>query len=190
MSIIDKFLQDRSMQIVVVTRDGEDEIICPGDEWMDLRRTPCGYTYAHEKRECVVALLVRNSSDGRTILGRFEEVPPHKDGLKLVSLSGTIEEGECPEAAVIREIAEEAGYHIKPEALLPLGHVFPSKGGSIKVYLYAVDVGNVPQGVAKGDGTVHEEMAYTDWVAVEDVLHSTDPVLVTLAARYLGIYRG
>ena len=76
MNIIDRFLQEKGMSIIVVTKDGDDEIICPGDEWMDLRRTPCGYTFAHEKRECVAALVTRNSKDGHTILGRYEEVPP------------------------------------------------------------------------------------------------------------------
>jgi 8-oxo-dGTP diphosphatase len=51
---------------------------------------------------------------------------------KIVGLGGHVESGESPAQAAAREVKEEAGIHVSPEALLDVAHVtfrFPVRPG-------------------------------------------------------------
>lgn len=75
-----------------------------------------------------LCLLTRTGGDGepQVLLGH------KKTGLgtgKIVGLGGHVEDGESPAEAAAREVKEEAGLHVAPEALDEVAHVtflFPS----------------------------------------------------------------
>jgi 8-oxo-dGTP diphosphatase len=69
-----------------------------------------------------LCLLTRTGDDGQrqVLLGH------KKTGLgtgKIVGLGGHVEPGESPAEAAAREVKEEAGLHVAPEALLQVAHV-------------------------------------------------------------------
>ena len=69
-----------------------------------------------------LCLLTRTGGDGRrqVLLGH------KKTGLgtgKIVGLGGHVEPGESPAEAAAREVKEEAGLHVAPEALVEVAHV-------------------------------------------------------------------
>ncbi len=202
MSTLDKFEERRKGQIVVIVPIGEvqDEVMC-GDEWLQLRKTPDGYTYAHEIRchgQIVGVLVFRTDDEHKPILGRYERNPALRDmsvpmdyyniPVDLASITGGVEEGQCPCETAIMEIGEEAGYFVKEEQLIDLGTVRPSKGMDTTVHLFAVDVTGMEQGEAKGDSSQGEEDAHTGWISIDDAVACRDPLMATMIARYYGIY--
>ena len=69
-----------------------------------------------------LCLLTRTGGDGQrqVLLGH------KKTGLgtgKIVGLGGHVEPGESPAEAAAREVKEEAGLHVAPEALVEVAHV-------------------------------------------------------------------
>lgn len=80
------------------------------------------------------------------------------------AVAGSLEPGDIGEAAIRNraslELAEEAGYSVASDYLIPLGSGFyPSHGQSTeKIYLYAADVSNAETCVPEGDGSVNEEL--------------------------------
>jgi 8-oxo-dGTP pyrophosphatase MutT (NUDIX family) len=84
------------------------------------------------------------------------------------SLTGGIEDGSTPLETAVKELMEESGYSVDASELIDLGWMYPSKQGSDKVYLYAVDLEGKVAGQIKGDGTKGEEGAYCEWVSEEE----------------------
>lgn len=153
------------------------------NKWMAVKETDDDYTYIQDQSGKFVAVL---GIAGNKIVGRFEEVPPHKDGIKLVSLTGGIEDGEKPADAVLRELKEESGISVKKDKLIDLGTIRPSKGTNSTGYLYAVEVKEKKGKFSgKGDGTEHEKKAYCKFVPLKEALNSKDSILITMVARYV-----
>ncbi len=203
MSTLDKFEKQRKGQLVIIVPIGEvqDEVMC-GDEWLQLRKSPDGYTYAHEIRchgQIVSVLVFRTDTEETPILGRYERNPAHRDmshpmdyyaiPLELSSITGGVEEGQCPCETAIMETEEEAGYRITEDQLIELGTVRPSKGMDTTVHMFAVDVTGMEQGEAKGDGSQGEEEAHTNWISIDDAVACKDALMATMIARYYGISR-
>jgi ADP-ribose pyrophosphatase len=73
------------------------------------------------------------------LVGRRRDDPSTTDGWILETVAGMVDPGETPEAAVIRETREEAGYHIHHPKLI--GQFFSSPGGtSERIFLYFAEV--------------------------------------------------
>jgi 8-oxo-dGTP diphosphatase len=69
-----------------------------------------------------LCLLTRIDGDG----GRQVLLGYKKTGLgtgKIVGLGGHVEDGESPAEAAAREVKEESGIHVAPDALLEVAHV-------------------------------------------------------------------
>ncbi len=147
-------------------------------KWFDIRKTADGWQYIHEPPGVVVLGV-----DGSKVLGRYEFVPPHGPQIRLVALSGTIEEGERPEQTAIRELFEESGYTAFQDDLQALGVLRPTKGSDYLVHGYSVDLHGRDVTESPGDGTDHEAMSYCRWIEVAEAVNSDDPVLIALLVR-------
>ena len=205
MSTIDKHLRRRGQLLLVVTEEPamqEDEVI-GGDEWLQLRKSPDGYTYAHEVRcqGTIVAVLVfRTDDENAPILGRYERNPAHRDmeapdfdyealPFELASITGGLEPDQCPVETAVMEVQEEGGYLVDKEKMIDLGIVRPSKGMDTTMYLFAVDVTGMQQGDITGDGSEGEQGAYAEWISVGEAVSCKDPMMATMIARHFGVPR-
>jgi len=124
-----------------------------------------GWTFIDESDMvvCLIYLIEENK-----FLLRMEYIPPFKfkdsDDYFLTSVGGTIEGGETPERALLREIEEEAGIVIRPdfniEFLKPL---FVCKSSSAKYHpsIVTLTERDYHEVVAKGDGSKYEKMSKT-----------------------------
>lgn len=97
---------------------------------------------------------------------RHEYIPTfkYKDGqdYHLTLVGGTIEKGETPEKALIREIEEEAGIVIRPDFKLEMMKpLYLMKGSSCQVHpaLVVLNENDYHEILAKGDGSKVEKMS-------------------------------
>lgn len=101
-----------------------------------------------ERGDSVAALLLDLDAESvvlveqfkvATLIGRRRDEPKSTDGWILETIAGTVDAGETPEAAVIRETEEETGYEIRRPKLV--SQFFSSPGGtSERVFLYFAEV--------------------------------------------------
>lgn len=113
-----------------------EEVIYKGKKFVLVRRTrnvggraAWGEYLIHPGAVAVLALI-----DGKAIL--VKQYRPALGAWTLEIPAGTLEPGESPEEAAIREMVEETGY--KPTSLTPLIEFYPTPGVSneyIRVYL-------------------------------------------------------
>jgi ADP-ribose pyrophosphatase len=118
-----------------------------------------------ERGDSVAALLLNSDRNAvvlveqfkvPTILGRQRDEPSTVDGWILETIAGMIDDNETPEAAVIRETSEEAGYQIRNPKLI--SQFFSSPGGtSERIFLYFAEVHDSDL-VAKGGGIDDEDV--------------------------------
>lgn len=147
-----------------------------------------GYVYSHESRcnGAIVAVLGyrRVGKDAWEYLVRKEECPPWGSEQVLCSLTGGMdEEGENPVDCAARELKEEGGYDVPSESLIDLGTCRGTKSSDTVYHLFAVDLEEVDQGEAEGDGTAQEEDATVKWVYSKELAKSPDPLLSILYMR-------
>ncbi len=159
-----------------------------GDEWIELRRTDCGYTYMHETR-CdgqLVAIMAFTKDNNYVdkILGRFEWVPAHDDGTQLVSITGGVEDND-PVKTALMELEEEAGIIAEEKDLIKLGEVKSSKAADTTVHLFGIDMTGKEDSMVEpqGDGSDGEKGCYVDWVNTIDIINAKDPLLHALYMR-------
>ncbi|EJW13915.1 NUDIX domain-containing protein [Paenibacillus alvei] len=97
---------------------------------------------------------------------------------------GMDKESETPRQCAVRELLEEAGYIADETQMIPLGKVRTSKLNTTEMYLFAVDVTDLPYEEPKGDGTANEANAYCQWVSERDAIGYEDPVIHTSMLRF------
>ncbi|MEU1761173.1 NUDIX domain-containing protein [Micromonospora sp. NPDC005652] len=161
------------------------------NEWLALRavvdpeRGISGYVYSHELRcqgRIVAVLPFADSAEGRRYLIRREVTPCWSLEPELSAITGGYEGGDIADDAV-RELAEEAGYAITRDELIPLGDSYASKSSDTVYTLYAVDVTSKEQGVAAGDGSRLEAEGSTVWLDRTRVAQVLDPQVSTMVLR-------
>ena len=175
------------------------------DQWLSLMQTEDGYTYAHmsraEKGQLVACLVYKKDDTGKVthFLGRYENTPPHNDGLTLSSITGGVDEGQWHLPAILIELVEEAGIpedivygdvqdalkddvH-RMERLEYLGHCFVSKQEDTMAHLYAFDATGLELNKATSDGSKGEEDAYCQWEEPHVVLGCKCPLVSCMAVR-------
>jgi len=163
------------------------------DDYIEVRKKDGWYTYVHDGTGKFVAVLGFVKEPEFMILGRYEDSPPHNEGISLASLTGGLEEKENEKDGATREFGEESGIKINKEDLISLGEVRPSKFTDSVGYLFAVDLTNIVDDLDKkymgeGDGTKGEQGAYCKFVSLEDMLKSKDPLSITCFARLKHFY--
>jgi 8-oxo-dGTP pyrophosphatase MutT (NUDIX family) len=147
-------------------------------EWLAIKSTADGYEYMSQMKSDQGVAILAFRRNPLTLVGRYEEIPPHGDDLALCSLTGMVDAGEQPVQTAVRELFEEAGIQVGYDEMMDLGSVRPSKASDYIIHIFAVDVGRGP-----GDGTQAEADAYCQWVNYTAAIESKDPTLVTAAAR-------
>jgi nudix-type nucleoside diphosphatase (YffH/AdpP family) len=90
------------------------------------------------------------------LVGRRRDDPQTADGWMVETIAGTIDAGETPEAAAIRETREETGYQLQRVELI--GKFFSSPGGmSERIFLYFAEVSDADRS-GQGGGIDGEDM--------------------------------
>jgi 8-oxo-dGTP pyrophosphatase MutT (NUDIX family) len=159
-----------------------DEVLFQSD-WLAIKTTPGGYEYMSQMKsdEGVAVLAFRRNP--LQFVGRYEEIPPHRDGIALCSLTGMVDAGEHPTQTAVRELFEEAGIQVGYDEMMGLGSVRPSKASDYVIHIFAVDIGDRDIGRGPGDGTQSEKDAYCQWIDYDEAIESKDPTLATSVAR-------
>lgn len=156
------------------------------NEWIEIREIDGFYTYMHQKKCDGKAVAVLGFSKDGKVLGRFERVPCHGDGITLCSLTGMVDPGEEFLDAAVRELEEESGISMPPESLISLGEVRPSKASDTVISLWAVEVEYQPgEFTGEGDGTEGEKGAYCKFVTMKEAARCKDPLVPCMILRYI-----
>lgn len=155
------------------------------NDWLSLYEID-GYVYSHESRSDgrIVAILpFRDTPDGRQYLLRSEVTPCWDyEEPTISSITGGCEGGDTDDDAV-RELYEEAGYIITTDQLIPLGTSYASKSSDTIYILSAVDVTDIKQTEAPGDGSYAESKATTKWYSARELSDILDPQVATMYWR-------
>ena len=173
------------------------EILCD-NEWLQLKLMTDpengvgGYVYSHEIRckGTIIAVLpyrlINHSSDESCFQVQFglrrETTPCWSMQPKLSALTGGLEPGLTVEETVIEEIREEAGFVVKNTDLTFLGTCFGTKSTDTIYHLYTVDVTDLPQVPATGDGTRLDAEGIIEWH--NEVYDADDPIVAMMFLRY------
>jgi ADP-ribose pyrophosphatase len=100
------------------------------------------------------------------LIARRRDDPASEDGWIVETVAGSIDAGETPEAAVIRETFEETGYRINRPQLI--GRFFASPGGtSERIFLYFAEVADADR-AGDGGGIDDEDIKVVE-MAVADL---------------------
>lgn len=165
-----------------------DKTLYKGD-WLTVKQTPGGYDYMHQEKSNggAVAVLPYKLRPAR-IVGRYEECPPHRDGLALCAITGMMDHpGEDPATTAARELEEEAGIIAGSSELKYLGAVRTSKASDTTMHLFSINIGDRDIGKPAGDGTRGEANAYCKWINVDEALKCKDPLVAAMMARTFGV---
>ena len=159
------------------------------NEWLSIKQTDDWYVYMHQEKsdgKGVAVLGYRQIGEDVEFLGRFEQVPCHKDGAVLCSLTGMVERGDNPLETAVKELVEESGIEKSSEYFEELGTLRSSKASDTTFFLFAVDLSDTEDKEVyegDGDGTKGEEGSYCKWVSRQDVIQCKDPLLMALVMR-------
>lgn len=96
-----------------------------------------------------------------------------KDVVSMEMIAGTINPDETPEAAAIRETAEESGYAIAEKDLTKIDAVYATIGGSDEVlHLYFADIGQAAHTPPQGDGDEQIEVYRVEFKEAFEMLEA------------------
>jgi len=162
------------------------------NDWVELievkwpERGVNGYSYLHERRckgKIIAILPYRQTREGIEFLLRVEVCPAWGFRSVKCSITGGYETFDPRDTAVM-ELEEEAGYSVDKGRLIELGTCRATKSTDTVYYLYAVDVTDLEQGEAKGDGSRLEAEGSTHWT-LEPLNETDDPFVFTMWAKLL-----
>lgn len=159
--------------------------------WLDLRmvREPeagiDGYIYSHESRShgrIVAVLPFRDAPAGGEWLVRREVTPCWSLDPTFSAITGGYEGGDIADDAV-HEMAEETGYIVRREDLVPLGESYASKSADTIYSLFTVDLTGRVAGDAPGDGSVLEAQGTAVWMTEQELVDIRDPQVAVMLLR-------
>jgi 8-oxo-dGTP pyrophosphatase MutT (NUDIX family) len=160
------------------------------DKWLEIKKKEVpgftDYSYCREihcdGKKIVILPYKITGPDIKFIL-RHELTPCWNDEKNTISsLTGSVENNNILETAVI-ELKEEAGYLVSEEKMVYLGHVFGSKSMDTIYHIYTVDLTNVENIGATGDGGFSETISSCFWT--KNVNLSKDPLVYAAAIKTL-----
>lgn len=156
----------------------EEDIKYKGD-FISVITNDDGWEFTDEN-DCVVCLIF--VKDEGYVLMRREPVPPWSykyrnnvqklSGYFLTLVSGTIEDGETPQATLRRELYEEAGIVLNEFKQLDIeGPYFQTKGTAAQYYtcLLELNYNDYKLVTAPGDGSKTEKLSRTMKISVADL---------------------
>ncbi len=178
---------------LVIARDRSDEARATGG-FVDVRRldlvahypdgthsAPFQYDVAMRRALDAVILAAHFASGGvRHVFLRsairppcaLRPIPPPNDGCLWELPAGLIEADEEPAAAAVRELAEELGFVVEPQAMRPLGEwSFPAPGmiGERHIF-YSIEVDPDARTTPTEDGSALERAAAILALPLKDAL--------------------
>lgn len=166
----------------------EDKLLF-SNEWVSVFERDGWYTYTHSNRTGLVCVVPYRNDKEYPILGRYEICPPHNDGNSLTSITGSIEKGEVPISAALRELKEESGYIQHREYFTYLGMLNLSKQSDEICYLYGVSLNRLYTKIeATQDGTKGEEGSYCKWISYEEAVKCKEPCMQSALLRLQHIH--
>lgn len=142
-----------------------------------VKETPRGFQYLERRgKDSIGIFLVRKihgELNGYEVLIRMQPLCINNaeiDGnqtLYACPLTGSVEPGETPEAAAIRETLEESGYPIELNALNKIGRYIVGTQTNEICYLFFSDVTDINPELATQDGTYFESVSINKWEPLE-----------------------
>jgi len=155
-------------------------------EMVDPERGVNGYTFSHEARckgKILVILPFRKNGDNTVSFYLRREITPCW-GMepRISSITGGVENDD-PLTTAMHELQEEAGYACQKENLIDLGTTYGVKSADTVYFIYGVDVTNLPQGKAMGDGSQLEAQASMVWTNENEVPRAVDPMVAMAYIR-------
>lgn len=160
-----------------------DKVLYNG-EWIKVIDRD-GYQFAEESKCPMgrVAVLAYTMNPVQFLVF-MENCPAHDKGRSEYSIAGSLDKlNESPSEAARRELFEEGGFQVESKDLIDLGVVYPSKGASEKVYLFAVDIAGLEQKKTPKDGSDGESKSYPNFISLEKVWFVENPVFLAMVAR-------
>jgi len=174
----------RSLKEIALLESNENDKTLWEDEWIAVKSKDDWYTYTHSVKSDGLGVAVLGYTDDNLILGRYENVPPHGDGIALTSLTGMVEKGDTPLETAVKELKEESGFDSESSDFMDLGVVRPSKSSDTTIHCFAIRLdykeGNLE---GAGDGTKGEEGSYCKFVNFEEAVWSKDALISLMTAR-------
>jgi ADP-ribose pyrophosphatase len=161
------FLDLRRLELVV--RRGEQRSQPFRYDVVDRRALDAAIIAAHHETSGKMHVYLRSAI--RPPIAVRADVAP-QDALLWELPAGLIEPGEEPHAAAARELEEELGFAVSPEAVTPLGpRMYPAPGFiGEKHFYFHVRVDPTRRKEPGGDGSPLEEDAMIISVPLEDAL--------------------
>lgn len=133
---------------------------------------PVPFYFARRKGKDSIAVLLYDF-DKDSFLIRMQPLVHLDDGdskkLFPCPITGSLDDGENPMAAALREVKEEAGYSLAPSALRYMGSYIVGTQTDEVVHLYFADVTGMPTEAAAQDGTFHESISKNIWLSTDQV---------------------
>lgn len=172
---MEKFTKVKKAQAQQIQKD-QDSVVYDG-YFKVIKQDEYEFT---EESDCVVCLIY--VKDEGYLLMRSEPVPAwsykHKNDVQKLSgqfltvVSGTIEEGETPQACLRRELYEEAGLVLNEFYQFEIeGPFFRSKATSARFYtcLLELNYNEYKMVAAPGDGSKSEKLSKTIKISLGDI---------------------
>lgn len=148
---------------------GNEKILFRTD-WIAVKETVRGFQYLERRGRNSVAifLLRRANSYSYEYEVLIRQQPLCIDSSDTIlypcPITGSIDDGETPEEAAIREVYEESGF---PVSVSPLGQYIVGTQTNEICYTYYSDVTGVEPDRATQDGTYHESISKNEWHPLE-----------------------
>ncbi len=165
----------------VIDNDSKDKVIFSNDHLKIIQYEDWSIIKENDGAFCIPYLIEKNQ-----IVIRNEYIPTFKyvdsQEYHITLVGGSIENGESPETAMLRELEEEAGIvlneNYRLELLKPL---FISKGITQKLHLYIIPLNEreYTEITAVGDGSKAEKLSRTVKVDVKYINSLNTSDLVT-----------
>lgn len=164
------------------------------NKWITLKKASYpekkvpGHIFSHEA-SCAgqkIAVLPFRLGSGmlptQEVLIRYEYTPCWKqEDFSLSSITGGVIDND-PVKTCLEELAEEAGYHVTKDQLIPLGMSFGVKSADTVYHLFAVDLTAIDGGSPTTEDT-SEQYNYCKWEHFNILNTADDPFLTVMAYR-------
>ena len=148
----------------------DDHTILLNTSWIAVKETVQGFQYLERKgKDSIAVFLIRKCDDDSQrveVLIRLQPLCIDSTDTKLYPcpITGSLDAGELPEQAAVREVYEESGFSVH---LFPLGRYIVGTQTNEICYMYYADVTDLEPEDAQQDGTYHESISKNEWHPLE-----------------------